>query len=396
MTQSLTAALPVAAAAASQGKAFARIAVHDNARDAQAVWAELEAIAPASCYQTRSWLTAWMQTIGAATDAKPMLIAAYDAAGRAVLFLPLCTVRSGGQTVARFMGGKDANFNMALIRPGTQIAAQDIRELLLGAREKAARKPDLYLLQNQPLTWEGASNPLSLLPHQPSPSFGYKTALAADAEAVLRDKLSKDTARKLRRKEGKLAEAGPVAYVTAASVEEARPVIAAFLLQKAARLKGMGIAGLFESPAEHAFFERMSAPDPVTGIAAAQWHALTCGGRIVATYAGGVHRGRFHGIVSSFDMAPGVSVCSPGELLLKWLVADCCRRGLATFDLGVGEAGYKNAWCDVAEPLFDTLLPVGAAGRARAALEAARLALKRRIKQTPWLWALAKRIRAWK
>ena len=62
--------------------------------------------------------------------------------------------------------------------------------------------------------------------------------------------------------------------------------------------------------------------------------------------------------------------------------------------LGVGEAGYKNAWCDVAEPLFDTLLPVSATGRARSTLEAARLALKRRIKQTPWIWALAKKVRA--
>ena len=394
MTQSLTAPLPVAAAAASQGKAFARIVVQDNARDAEAVWAELEAIAPGSSYQTRAWLKAWMETIGAAQDAQPMLISAFDAAGRAVLFLPLCTVRSGGQTVARFMGGKDANFNMALIRPGTQISARDVRALLLGAREKAVRKPDLYMLQNQPLTWEGTLNPLSLLPRQPSPSFGYKTALTGGAEAFVNGKMSKDTARKLRRKESKLAEIGPVAYAAASGVAAARPVIAAFLQQKTARLKGMGITGLFESPAEHAFFERMSAPDPATGMAAAQWHALTCGGRILATYAGGVHRGRFHGIVSSFDMAPDVSVCSPGELLLKWLVAECCRRGLATFDLGVGEAGYKNTWCDVAEPLFDTLLPASAMGRARAVLEAARLASKRAIKQTPWLWALAKRIRA--
>ena len=394
MTQSLAAPVTVAAAAASQGTAFARIAVHDNARDAEAAWGELEAIAPASCYQTRAWLTAWMETVGAAKDAKPMLISAHDAAGRAVLFLPLCTVRSGGQTVARFMGGKDSNFNMALIRPGTQIGVEDVRALLLGAREKAVRKPDLYMLQNQPQMWEGALNPLSLLPHQPSPSFGYKTALAADAEAFLRGKVSKDTARKLRRKESKLAEIGQVAYVTAADATEARPIIKAFLEQKTARLKGMGITGLFDTPAEHAFFEKGSEPDTATGLAGARWHALTAGTRILAVYAGSVHRGRFHGMVSSFDMSPDVSACSPGELLLKWLVADCCRRGLATFDLGVGEAGYKNAWCDVAEPLFDTLLPVGVPGRARAALEAARLGLKRRIKQTPWIWTLAKKVRA--
>ena len=130
-----------------------------------------------------------------------------------------------------------------------------------------------------------------------------------------------------------------------------------------------------------------------TGERAIEWYALACGGKIVATFAGGLHRGRLHGMVTSFDMSPEIAACSPGDLLMQRLFADGCTRGIRVLDLGVGEARYKSTYCDSIEPLFDTLLAVSLKGRLYAAGEAVRLALKRRIKQSAFAWRLVLRLR---
>lgn len=388
MTDSLAAIMP--ARPAIGRAAFASVAVFDEMAGAQDVWSRLEAEAPASGYQTFQWLSAWMATIGADQGATAMVVAAFDAAGRPALLLPLCVTRAGGQNVARFMGGKDSNFNLPLARPGVEWSDGDLRALLTAARARATLKPDVFLFANQPEAWEGLRNPLAALPRQPSPSFGYKTALVADAEAFLRGKLSKEKRKKFNRKERRLAALGPVRYFEAREAVEIERLVEVFLAQKQARLAAMGIEGVFDGAAEREFILRASSPGP----AALRWHALEAGKRVAATFAGVIHRGRFHGVVNSYDSSPEIAVVSPGELLLKWLVERCCRQGLATFDLGVGEAGYKDQWCETPEPLFDAMVALSLKGRARAALESARLAAKRKIKQNERLWSLARWLRA--
>ena len=391
MTDAIAAPLPASARAGA--KSFARVEVYETVAAAAAVWAEMEAVAPASVYQTRRWLEPWLAHVGAARGERPMLVAAFDEAGRPVAFLPLTTNRCGLHTVAAFAGGKDANFNLPLMRPGAVLDAADCLRLLRAARCAAPARPNLFLLANQPLAWEGIANPLAQLPRQASASFGWKTALAADGAGLLRQKLSKDGAKKLARKERRLADLGPLRYFLAQGPEEVAAAIDAFLAQKVARLHAMGVTGVFESAGERMFLLAAATPGP-DGAAAMSWFALSVAGRIAATYAGGVHRGRFHGMVNSFDASPQFAIASPGELLMKWLLAECCARGLATLDMGVGEAQYKQAWCGEAEPLFDCFIPVGLVGRLGSASERLRGALKRWIKQTPWAWALAKRVRA--
>jgi CelD/BcsL family acetyltransferase involved in cellulose biosynthesis len=75
------------------------------------------------------------------------------------------------------------------------------------------------------------------------------------------------------------------------------------------------------------------------------------------------------------------------------LVLRCCELGLATFDLGIGEAHYKNLFCGDAEPLFNSFLPLTSKGRLLALTLRVGAGAKRAIKQRPSLWAL---VRAWR
>ncbi|MEZ5839897.1 MAG: GNAT family N-acetyltransferase [Hyphomicrobiales bacterium] len=82
---------------------------------------------------------------------------------------------------------------------------------------------------------------------------------------------------------------------------------------------------------------------------------------------------------------------SPGESALMKLMADACERGCDSFDLGVGEAYYKDLWCDTTEPLFDCFVPITPAGHVYAQIKGLRQRVKRSIKQNPVAWGLVQR-----
>jgi CelD/BcsL family acetyltransferase involved in cellulose biosynthesis len=84
---------------------------------------------------------------------------------------------------------------------------------------------------------------------------------------------------------------------------------------------------------------------------------------------------------------------SPGEQLIVNLVRGCCERGLDTFDLGLGEAHYKNLFCCDTEPLFDSYLPLSAGGRLLARAYGVAATIKRTIKQHALLWSMVGALR---
>ncbi|HUZ66631.1 MAG TPA: GNAT family N-acetyltransferase [Beijerinckiaceae bacterium] len=377
---------------AKGGRALGRIEVHENLDSVDSAWKELEDLCPASVYQTRRWLAPWMETLGGACNAIPMLVVAYGKSDMPVAFLPLAVVAYDRIKIAGFLGGRDSNANCGLFRPGVSFSRGDLESIFRAAALKARQRPDVFTLSHQPESWEGLRNPLLAIPHLPSASAGHCTRLASDPAAYVRSKLSPDSHKKLLKKRRRLEkDFGPLCHVKASGKAEALRVLDAFFAQKLARFRQQGIESDFSHPSTKAFLERASASE--TGEPVLELHALIAGDRIVATYGGALHRGRFHAMINSFDSSPAVAKTSPGDLLLLAMLEDMCAAGIESFDLGVGEARYKDVWCELTEPLFETLVPVTAKGRAFALAESARLRVKRQVKQSPWLWSLAQQLR---
>ncbi|WP_237480071.1 GNAT family N-acetyltransferase [Lichenibacterium dinghuense] len=368
-----------------RARAFAAVEVHSEPRAALDAWRLLALAAPASPYQSPDWMLPWIETVGAESGHAPRIVVARDAEGRPSALLPLGLSRRAGLAVATFLGAKDSNFNMGLFRPGPDWTGEAIRALLAAAARQAGI--DLYAFRNQPHEWQGQANPMAALPHQPSPSFAYKTAIARDPEAVLRGLLSRDTRKKLRQKLNRLRALGPVSLVVSSDPGVTAELLDAFAAQREARNAASGI-GTGDLPGLRRFLDRAAgAGGPVTVF------GLRCGGRIVATMAGTRARGRFCGMLTSFDADPEVARTSPGELLLSEVLALHCVEGFDTFDLGIGEARYKESYCPEVQPLFDSLVGVTPLGRLYAHAEAGRLQLKRSVKQSRWAWPLAQRLR---
>ena len=367
---------------------FTSVEVHHDVAPVLEAWAELEACAPCSIYQTRAWLLPWLETLGKKARVKPFFLLARDRSDRPIAFFPLGLLRRGPMRVAVWLGGKDANFAQALISPGTQWSRTELLRLLRTGSLNAHGKPDVLMLANQPAVWNGHANPLHLLPNQQSPSAAYGTTLPSGAELLFATKLSKETRKKLRKKESRLSGLGLVTYRVAANAQERRRFLDAVLSQKIGRFRTLNITSEFETPEMHAFIERASAESGI------ELHALMAGERIVAVYGGAAHDGQWSGMFNSFDNDDEIAKSSPGDLLLMRIIAKACADGATRFDLGIGEARYKATLCDETIPLFDAIVPVTPRGRCYANLIAAKQSLKRAVKQNARLFALAKRVHA--
>ncbi len=381
-------------------RAYHSVEVHASVETVAAAWAELEAAAPCSIYQTRRWLMPWLATLGRRAGITPWLVLARGAGGRPVGLLLLGLRRVGPCTVAAWLGGRDANAGMALLAPEVPWSGADIMRLLMEAARTAPRRPDAFMLTNQPFRWNGHANPLASLPHAASPSAAYGLRLPSDARTLFEAKFSKETAKKLRKKEAKLATLGTLTYRVAGTATERSTVLDAFLAQKTRRLRAKHTRSEFDAPEMRAFIEAASASDGVgegtagRGAAGIELHALMVDERVVAVYGGAAHRGGWSGMFNAFDAEDeAVARCSPGDLLLMRVVARACADGLTHFDLGIGEARYKAALCETI-PLFDTVVTVTLKGRVLAALLTAARAAKGRIKRHGRLLALARRLDA--
>ncbi len=357
--------------------------VFDRLTDAREDWTVLLGAAVASPYQNFDYVSAWFGTIGQARRLEPMIVVARDPKGLPLALFPLATYVAGGLRVAEFSCGRESNLNLGLFRPG---AALDARRLLLAAARSRANPPDFFYLRNQPRRFGAFENPLAGGDARPSPSFAYGAALPADI-AALDAKLSKASRKKLCKKQKRLMGLGALAFEHGASGAAACEIVAALIAQKSTRLASMGVDGLFAAPEMRAFIAR------ACDAGALEAHALRLSGRIIATYIGLARNGRFSGLANSFDMDEEIARCSPGDILLHALLGDLVARRFGYFDLGVGEARYKDAVCDETIELYDLVMPVTGRGALAAPLLRSFLNGKRLVKQTPWLLRLLERAR---
>ena len=342
------------------------------------IWDRLVLEGHATAYQTHGFCEAYFRMVEAQDGAEPALIVLRDGSGAVAALLPLSIGRMGPLRTARFIGGKQSNFNMPVYGPAAErLTPEMLRAALTDAGQKAGI--DLYCLLSQPVEWQGLVNPLAKLMPEPAPSNGYKLQLEPDGEAVLKRQLSKDSRRKIRQKEQRLAGMGPVGYYKPQDEAEIRSAIAAFLALKAERFATQGIDDPFAAPAVRDFLIE-AAIGRNSDTPALELHVLTMGDRLVAIFGGAVSGDRFSGLFTAFDASTEIARCSPGDILLNQMIRDCCDRGLSTFDLGVGEAHYKDKICDQTEVLVDSFLPATAIGRIGAWACRSKQALKRAVK----------------
>jgi CelD/BcsL family acetyltransferase involved in cellulose biosynthesis len=184
---------------------------------------------------------------------------------------------------------------------------------------------------------------------------------------------------------------GPLAHRRAADPGEIERVLAAFHAQKSARMRSLGIAAYEEAEARE-FLRGLALNGGAEGAPRLELHALFVADRIVATFGALSAGDRLSSLFLSFDGDPEIARSSPGELIVHAVVRDAIARGLNTFDLGVGEARYKDGACETKEELFDNAFAITPLGHVAALAFIAKQRAKRMIKHSPRLLALFVRL----
>ena len=363
----------------------ARTEIFNTMAAAEPHWRALEqADILATPYQRYDFLKLWQRHVGSEAGITPFVVVGFNASREPLFLWPFGSRHIGSMVSLEFLGGKHANFNMALWRRdvAATIEANDLRKVL----RQLAGRADFVKLTSQPLTWGGATNPFALLPNQRAPNYGFSGALVPDFEALLRARTNAETRKKMRKKERALRSFGELRFERALAPDDVRRVLDAFFKQKSARMRTLGVPDAFAVPGVRRFIEAAATEPATGGEFLIELYALSVDDIIVATMGGIVGGGRFCAMFNSI-IEGRFAVESPGEQLILKLVHSCCERGLDTFDLGIGEARYKNLLCGDAEPLFDSYLPLSPPGRLFALALSIGATIKRAIKQRPALWS---------
>ena len=355
---------------------------------AEPVWRDLLERSPTSIYQTPEFVRSWADACG---DAKArMRFILLLARGKPALLLPLTVQQGRVMSVAAYPCGKHSNFNMPIYDPAI-IEKMSPALLPLLSQAAASAGIDALALANQPDHWRGIAHPLASVRHTRSPSYGYALTLEKDANALMQRIASKDRRKKLRQKQRWLAELGAVSYVEASDRATMEAMLDEYLAQKGRQFEAMGVRDAFADAETRKWLLAMATMPP-TSTTPLKLFGLRLDDRYIAIWGVGLDGSLVSGMMTSYFDDARIARTSPGELLLEWLVQRLCAEGRMQFDFGVGEAHYKTLWSDVTIPLFDSYIGVTLKGRLLAGALTARSKLKRKIKQSPRLLAVAKRM----
>ncbi len=388
-------------AAAIEGTASAdswsrphRVAAVDIIGDmsrAETIWRDLETRRVSQTpYQRFDFLSAWQRQVGEREELSPVIVVAWDGERKPLALLPLARRRKHGVAVASFMGGKHANFNMAVWdRDFAASATRADLEALVAAIAQGA-DADLLTLYRQPRTWRELPNPMALLPHQPSANDC--PLLAMEPGGAPQARISNSFRRRLRGKERKLEPLPGYRYHVAETDADITRLLDWFFRVKPLRMAEQKLPDVFADPGIADFIREACATRLATGNRIIDIHALECDEEVIAIFAGVADGHRFSMMFNTYTMS-GSSKYSPGLILMRDIIDYYAGLNYRALDLGIGADDYKRLFCKDDEPIFDSFIPLSARGRIAASAMSAFNRAKRMVKQNPVLSDMAQKLR---
>lgn len=372
------------------------IRLHEQMEPVEAGWRALETENALSLHQSYDWCRSWVES-----HACRLLIVEGFSAGCTHLLLPFEIVRRGPIRIARFLAAPFSNINTGLYSRDfrTLAAPPRLRQALETARSQLARHCDILLLENMPLDWRGETSPFSDLPAVLNQNAAFQIELFADFERTLAQVNARRRRKKFRASERRLMALGGYEHVIAEAGAESRALLETFFQQKAARFDAMGLPDVFRDESTRNFFRRLVSVPEADGSYPLQLHAVRLrgenDGRIAAI--AGLSRKGDHVICQFGSIDDTIAAdASPGEFLFYLAIDKLCGEGVRLFDFGIGDQPYKRSWCTIETRQHDLLWPTTLAGATVAALHRAKAGAKRRIKQSPQVYAFLQRLRSGK
>jgi CelD/BcsL family acetyltransferase involved in cellulose biosynthesis len=382
---------------APDGLGNVRLAIYEDLAAVEPLWRAFEREADGSVFQTYEWLATWQRHIGERQGVRPAIVVVCDADGAPLALFALGVRSAGFARELAFLGSELCDYNGPLLAPAFSERFDRAGFLALWAQIERSLQAhprlayDFVRLTKMPELIGAQFNPMRHLAVTANPSGAYLTHLAGDWESFYTAKRSSATRRRDRTKRKRLSDMGAVHFVTPQDEAGVLATLDTLMAQKGRAFARMGVADLFARPGYREFYRVLATN--AGSKALVHVSRLDVGATPAAINFGLIYRGRYYHLQASYDEGE-VSRFGPGAAHLHDLMQYAIEHGCDVFDFTIGDERYKRDWCDTELKLYDHV----AAANWRGALIAARVlavqALKRRIKQTPVLWAVVSKARA--
>jgi len=371
----------------------AGITLYESFEAAEPVWRAFEARAAGTAFQSFDWLSIWYRHVGRELGVEPA-IAVVTRAGEPLMLAPLGIERRFGLRRLVWLGGRLADYKGPLLAPDFEARLDGGFAALWRRIRRALPRHDLVMLDSQPVSLGTPSaplgNPFAALSSSPAPDAAYVFDLPTTFEEFSQ-RYRAETRRIDRSKFRKLEAAGEVTFRFAETAEERVAMAEDILARKGAQLAAQGISSIFGEEDYLAAWRDLAAlPEERKLLEVAE---LRLDGTFLSGSVAHVWHGRSTLMVHTYDpeILPKLS---PGRLHLLKLLQSSIERGIATYDLSVGYAAYKESFCDTPMEMRNTIAGTSLAGMGAAAAIRTGLAAKRRIKSDPRLMRLVQKVRA--
>ena len=363
-----------------------RVSIFRDIQLAENAWLKLQSITPGAPEQSYEWVKAWTRRAAKISGIEAAIVCGRTDTGEIQFIWPFEVVTRKGLRCLQWIGQSHTSHNIGLstLKFSTEITTFDVKALLCKAADIIGDVSAAHFI-NQPHEWNGISNPLTQLTHRPSPNRGNMLLLDRDYGTLYRNRFSGKKRNMLAREARKLEKLGLVEFGWARSDEERCDLLNAFFKQTSCKLESNPL-----DDAEHGTFYHDMARSQCCGTNAALETAyLKIDSHPVAISGGIFYADIFTHLFTSIKDGTAREHL-PRTLLLHYQIEEACRRGLHFFNMGSGDAPYKDEWCDIDVPLFDSAIAFDERGYLVTLPFMAGATFKRMIKKHPEAWVRAK------
>jgi CelD/BcsL family acetyltransferase involved in cellulose biosynthesis len=309
-------------------------------------------------FQSREFLDIWQATIGKASCIEPYFIVVRDADGRPILYLPLTIETKFNVRLLRFMDCGVADYNAPIVTAGRTLSRQEFHDVWA---DVLSLLPGFDVIDLKKIASDvaGAVNPLAYLDCTPFGESGHSIVLTRMRDQTDTRRSIVRLRRKLQSCAKGLNQIGESRFIVNPAAAEAARVTERLFELKRRKYQRTSTPDFLTAPGVERFYREMMSPGRLGKIS--HLSALTIGDAVAAAHLGFIGRGRFYYIFTAYDTAFGRH--RVGHLLLQHLIDQSVTQDFDTFDLGIGDASYKNKWANHHLALHSHERAVTAAGR---------------------------------
>ena len=313
-------------------------------------WAELEARADATVFQSYAWCSLWAEAARRAGCPETARIVTVWQGSRLVLLWPLALRRLGPLKILHGFGDPASQYGDALIeRDGDrarwlELAWDQLRALrgvhalhLKAVRADAALGPLLEARGERFVTRRDVSPFADFRPDAPPVSRSGRTRNA------------------LKRHLRLLGGYGETAFTVVTDPRErAEAIRDAVRLKQAWIARTAQVSAGYGHPANRHFLEALAGLDDFLIL------RLSVGGRIAAIEAGLLRDGRYYSMVQTYDAR--YALHGPGRLLFFHMVERPAAFGIEVLDFLAPTYRHKSEWANGEMPVRDYVIPLRPVG----------------------------------